>query len=67
MRRYKYPTINTDTYTLNEDKDGNDGREGDGREGNERRRGLGWMMNEDGKEDERIGRSEEWIIERIEY
>ena len=32
MRRYKYPTINTDTYTLNEEgrkgreeEDGNDG------------------------------------------
>ena len=41
------------------------GEEEIGREGEKEEEG--WMMNEDGKEDERIGRSEEWIIERIEY
>ena len=43
MRRYKYPTINTDTYTLNE--------RNIGKEVKERRRGEDW--NEGREEEER--------------
>ena len=41
MRRYKYPTINTDTYTLNE--------RNIGKEVKERRRGEDWNVKK-GKE-----------------